>query len=278
MWLCQLPIGRTSSDSVTGQSGCPSVRREDFARRECALPILPALPTCVPPSCAPSSSRFSVSSPVWTPPWPDQAGPIAESNRINLTRQANEIFGAGWEASTTKRYSSGVRVVIGGAEAELELSLLPMDSCDKLVMAFTRMAGQSWSTTRTNKSAIRAWHVSRGLPSVFDTQWSPQVALFWRGLKKKASHTSMAKVAVSIEALWAFQCGRLQKGTSAGVRDAAWAGVCFFGVRRSAETIQLRIEDLAVKDGSIVLFIRQQKNDPFGHGMHCFIAEAPRIR
>ena len=82
---------------------------------------------------------------------------------------------------------------------------------------------------------------------------------------------------VSTVNMWVFRTSRLSKGTATGIRDAAWVGVCFFGVRRSAETILLHIEDLNVEEDSVSFFIRRQKNDPFGAGMRCHIARAPQF-
>ena len=194
-----------------------------------------------------------------------------------MQSQVNSCFAAAWEPSTQRRYSSGVRITVQAAEEQLEESLLPMDNFDKFIVVFGRMVGQAWSTIRVNKSAIRAWHVAQGAPSIFDSKWDQQVALFWRGLKKCASHTSSAKVAVSLDALLSLQQARLRKSTPAGIRDAAWAGVCFFGVRRCADALELRVEDLAEAEHMMIVHIRKQKNDPFGQGMKCYIPRMPQL-
>ena len=70
---------------------------------------------------------------------------------------------------------------------------------------------------------------------------------------------------------------RVRRGLNspAGVRDAAAASLCFFGVRRFAEMQALKAEDLAIGNGHAVALIRKQKKDPLGAGMRCVIPQFP---
>ena len=74
--------------------------------------------------------------------------------------------------------------------------------------------------------------------------------------------------------LIAYQRQRLAAGTTAGLRDAAAAAVCFYCVRRSAEMLALTRDCVSEKGECFELHIKRQKNDPLGTGMRCWL---PRV-
>ncbi|CAK0813891.1 unnamed protein product, partial [Prorocentrum cordatum] len=49
------------------------------------------------------------------------------------------------------------------------------------------------------------------------------------------------------------------------------ASICFFGLRRVSEAINLRVQDVHFKASCACCFIRKQKSDPCGKGQWCFI-------
>ena len=178
---------------------------------------------------------------------------------------------SGWEDSTVSTYTRSLRVDVHGAETEVGLELLPVDSTERLILLFTTMDGMSWTRIRLNKQAVRAWHVSRGMVSIFDSAWDERAAHFWRGLKKRANHDSYRKRGVSVEEVFDLAKARLAVGSPAGLRDAAMAMVAFFGVRRVSEVLQFWRSEVVVTEACISLWIRRQKNDTAGVGQWCWI-------
>ena len=124
------------------------------------------------------------------------------------------------------------------------------------------------------KAAVRAWHASRNLSSIFDDAWDDRARLFWAGLKKRADHTSRAKRHMSHQELLEFQSNRLEQASNAGKRDAACAAVCFYGVRRSNEALHLQRSHVELETDAVKVFVAKQKNDPEARGMVCWI---PRL-
>ena len=185
---------------------------------------------------------------------------------------------ATWEPSTVARYNSVLEGAVAEAESVLGVDLLPCDTDIKLMLLFARFDGAPWGTISASKCAIRAWHLERGMSDVFQSVWSERSLLFWKGLKKRADHTkSHAKRMVYHKELLCFQRARLDAGTVAGIRDAAIAAVCFYGIRRSAEALALQIGDMSVAGDSFKLIIRRQKNDPDGRGMTCWLPRIPSL-
>ena len=69
--------------------------------------------------------------------------------------------------------------------------------------------------------AVRAWHVSRDLLSVFDGAWSLRACRFAEGLRRRPDHSlSRAQRPLGRLALHNLQCARLARGTRAGLREA----------------------------------------------------------
>ena len=202
---------------------------------------------------------------------PATISPTAMSTRTELREKAEAILRSGWEASTVRTYSRALKVHVHGVEQEVDASLLPVDSPEKLMLLFASMDGANWNTIRANKAAVRAWHQTQNLSSVFEQCWDDRTLHFWRGLKKRASHSSDRKRAITASEWAEFAYVRQVSNTPAGLRDAAMATFCFFGVRRISEAINIRAADVTVEDDSIACFIRSQKNDPCGVGQWCWI-------
>jgi len=211
---------------------------------------------------------------------PSSAGEAAA--RAATTETVTACLDQSLEPTTKKTYNSALAVNVGGAEVELGAELLPMDSDSKLMAAFARMDGKPWGSTRVLKAAVRAWHETREAQDVLAASWTPRALRFWRGLKKRADHTkSHAKKPVSLDEFDSYVQGRLARGSAAGLPDAAAAGVCFFGVRRSAEMLAMREEHLswlgaANNPTGAACRVLKQKNDPDGHGMTCWIPAMPQ--
>lgn len=203
---------------------------------------------------------------------------IAEETRGKLEQTAAECIGDAWGQRSKRTYESSLKVGVGGAEVEVEADLLPIDSDSKLMAVFSRLDRKPWGTVSTLKAAIRAWHWSRDLSAVLDGAWTERAQLFWQGLKKRADHSATrAKKPVTQGELEAFQRARTATGTTAGSRDAALAGLCFYGVRRSAEGIAVWRSHLVFSSagGGRICEVRipKQKNDALGRGMVCFVPE-----
>ncbi len=58
---------------------------------------------------------------------------------------------------------------------------------------------------------------------IFDELWDSRASQFWKGLKKRAGHSSNRKRGLSIDEWAGFVQQRLALRTSAGLRDAALA-------------------------------------------------------
>jgi hypothetical protein len=142
--------------------------------------------------------------------------------------------------------------------------------------AFSGLDGVRWTSIRVVKSAVRAWHTARNLSSVFDAAWCDSCVLFWKGLKRRADHTSMAKRALEFSEVLDFQAHRIMQGQAAGLRDAAMAAICFYGVRRISEALALPVENVSFETDAVKVHIAKQKNDP-GRGVTCWIPRLPRL-
>ena len=208
---------------------------------------------------------------------PSSGSEAVHHARAHVEDIAAKCIDSAWAPATKKTYESGLKVWIGSAETVLAQELLPLDSSQKLMLAFARMDGQSWSLIQRNKAAVRAWHAARGLTSAFDDAWDDLALLFWAGLKRRAKHTSEPKVALTLDQLLEFQTQRMKSGTPAGLRDATMAAFSFFGIRRVSEAISLDIADITISEDCCTVRIRFQKNDPNGKGMECWIPRLPAV-
>jgi hypothetical protein len=107
--------------------------------------------------------------------------------------------------------------------------------------------------------------------------WDDRALLFWSGLKRRALHASCPKRPVGLKELLDYQRARLRGGSSAGLRDAAQAAVCFFGIRRSSEALALCRNNVSAEEDALRVWIARQKNDPNGRGMVCWIPRVPDL-
>ena len=209
--------------------------------------------------------------------WDDSSSLHVIAERDHVTDVASSCVQAAWEPSTRTRYERGLRLAVREAEILLDASFLPMVRDDQLMAVFARMDGMNWNTIRLSKAAVRAWHAAHNEPCIFDEKWTHVASLFWAGLKKRASHASSSKMPVAIQRLVDYQRCRLGVGSAAGRRDAAFAGFCFFGVRRCAEGIALMIGEVSFHADGAEFRIPRQKNDPVGKGMVCHIPRLPGL-
>ncbi len=198
--------------------------------------------------------------------------------RKNAASTIEACIGAARGPSTVARYSSVIRALVNQTESKAEAALLPCDSDEKFMFLFASMDKRPWSSVTVARAAVRAWHEERGLEALFDAAWTPRAALLWRGLKKRADLSlSKTKVAMSLADLQDFAKARLAARTPAGLRDAAAASVCFFGVRRCAEMRAFVVTDVSRSETHFELLVRKQKNDPFGQGMRCVLPRLPAL-
>jgi len=280
--LCSDPFGLHAADFVCVPAQRLPVAPQVAASSVRAAASRPARPPAISGvGAAPSASRFSLLTPL--APLELSFPPVTEgeaAERARLSGIVEACIRGAWEPSTRSRYESALKVVVGSSEVALGMELLPLDNDQKLMALFARMDGSPWATIGVNKAAVRAWHVERGLVSVFDGAWSELALRFWTGLKKRADHTRTGtKRPANVEELLSFQRARLAVGTLAGLRDAAAAGVAFYGIRRSSEVWQLARLDVNLDaERSISLLIRRQKNDPCGRGMACWLPVLAHLR
>ena len=105
---------------------------------------------------------------------------------------------ANWEPSTVARYNSVLEGAVVEAEALMGIELLPCDSDVKLMLLFARYDGACWGSVSAAKSAVRAWHLERGLNGVFQLAWTERASLFWKVLKKEETTPKVPLSARSI--------------------------------------------------------------------------------
>ena len=152
-----------------------------------------------------STARLRLANPDFTLDLHPVAFEPQQNTRITqLEGIARSCVAAAWADSTRRTYEQGLRLNVGGAEWEVGASLLPMQTASQLMAVFARMDGMSWNTIQLNKSAIKAWHLSRGLLSAFEGAWSHEALLFWQGLKRRARHTPNSKRHVTLSELLGF--------------------------------------------------------------------------
>jgi hypothetical protein len=113
-----------------------------------------------------------------------------------------------------------------------------------------------------------------GSQSKFDACWDDSVLLFWAGLKRRAVHTQSPKQPLALTQLLQLQKDRALMLTAAGLRDAAPAGVCVFGIRMISEGLDFDIGSISFDSECASCRILKQKNDPLGKGQTCWI---PRL-
>ena len=200
------------------------------------------------------------------------------AHRVQLAETVEACFAAAWAPSTRRTYSSALQSNAGRLEETLGTQLLPVDTDVKLKIIFAALDGKPWGTIQTQRTALRAWHLERSLLREFEATWSDLALHFWRGLKKRADHSHpRVKRPVDQPELIMFQRSRFGSGKLAGVRDAAAAAFCFYGIRRASEMLALLRSDVQLLPDCVEVTVRNQKNDPFGLGMRCRIPKLPAL-
>ena len=146
------------------------------------------------------------------------------------------------------------------------------------MVIFASLDGKSWGKIHAQRAALRAWHLEHSQLRAFEAAWSDLAFHFWRGLKKRADHSHpRVKRPVDQPELVAFQRSRFGSGKLAGIRDAAAAAFCFYGIRRASEMFGLLRSDVRLLPECVEVTVRKQKNDPFGVGMRCWIPQLPSL-
>ena len=204
------------------------------------------------------------------------ASPVEVAERERREKLAESCLNASMADSTRRTYESALNATVRGAERAVGVDLPPIDSGEKIMAILSDMTGAPWASIRVNLSAVKAWHVARGLESTFNAAWTARALAFWNGLIRLADHTSSeAKRPLRADELLSYVEDRLVSPTCAGERDAAVAMICFFGIRRISESPNLRRRDVTLAEGHVIVHVRKQKNDPNGKGMNVFIPSIP---
>ena len=207
---------------------------------------------------------------------------------------------------TMRTYQSVLTNLIPDSERELGCKLLPMDTEQKFMLTFgcamvkyaktvdPRFEGVKsvkWQMIKTIKAAIDLWHATHGVKSVMTEQWSTQMGVFWKGMKKRAVHTTKPKdpltlkdvKKIMIEAAEALKT--VEKHFASGfmmsykeemlkVRNAASIGIAFFAVKRGHEIINLRMKHVRLtEEKNLRLTVVMQKNDQLGRGQEAFVTK-----
>ena len=185
--------------------------------------------------------------------------------------------------STLSVYQSTLNSVVGAAEAQLGTSFLPLGHEDKCMQLFGFLKASSsgtltWSRVRVLKAALLQWHARHAQACVFDS-WTPRLRAFWKGLAKQCSHSSTGKEPVSFAAITDYFTSTCKAPIpDVKLRNMAMVAVGFFGVRRGAEIVDLKLTDILEAQPAVVQFrVRCPKNDPLGLGQTCVIPDVAAL-
>ena len=273
------PIG---SSSGTKPSSIPQVglqpnqaATKNAKRRKLLPPADIPLGKLWPAEGGPPQDRFSLTAhKVSSLAWPEEASSSSsvQNKREDVLAQVNSLLGDENTSSTLKSYESLLRTEVRGAEDDLQVSLIPLDTEAKFLTLFgwvaTNNANLKWSRVKALKAALSKYHKLKNMPTILG-QWSSPMAALWKGLSKHASHDSSGKTPVSFQAVHDYLSAQDKSITD--MRNKAMVCVSFFGVRRSAETRAFCMEHVSISDKGISLRVTCQKNDQLGLGMTCFI-------
>ena len=252
-----------------------------------------APPATTPSSVAPSSrtSKRSVEDSNLEEEWRklgEWATPALPQHVVELDTEDHKAFRdsahsaitmclqADLAASTIKTYESLISHEVGLASKNLNIDLLPMITEAQFSAFFgsflvTHKDELKWSKVRSLKAALVQWHKRRQQKCIFDA-WTPTMVALWNGLARHSSHGTRGKGPISFGAVTEYLERDRSSATAAAVRNTAMVAVAFFGLRRSAEVIAMKIKDVVEDDANgINLVVRCQKNDQRGLGQICFI-------
>ena len=260
----------------------------------------------------PAYSKRAVNK--WFPPQPVPdlppaevpSTPVLEASRARIHELVRAATNSSLAATTQRTYNAKLNSNVPRIERALGTTCLPMDTEAKF-LAFYAAAAETAVTRGTSekykwthivqmKAAVQHWHTVRGLRTVADEPWSPQMGAFWTGLKKGAVHTSPEKAVLTVEMVRAL----LRDAASAydavptvpelfrdwhdankpaviAIRTGASAAIAFFGVRRTAEVMSLTVHDLSQPnaDGTLPVAVVRQKNDQCGIGQVASLPPMP---
>ena len=134
-----------------------------------------------------------------------------------------------------------------------------------------------WAKVRTVRAAVLKWHERRQLTSILQ-DWTPRVRAVCSGFKKQRKHAGNGKEPVSFDEVTTVASNLDDKSTPIELRNIAMILKGFFGVRRGAEIVALKLQDVEhMGSNGVRLRIASQKNDPCGVGQVCFIPAMPAL-
>ena len=266
----------SSKPSSSSQGGSqPNQAPPKSAKRRKLLPDDVPLGKLWPADGGPPQDRFSLSAhKVSSLAWTEDAScsSTVQNKREDVLAQVNSLLGDENSSSTLRSYESLLRTEVRGAEDDLQVSLIPLDTEAKFLTLFgwvaTNNTNLKWSRVKALKAALTKYHKLKSMPTILG-QWSSPMAALWKGLSKQASHDSSGKTPVSFQAVYNYLSAQDKSITD--MRNKAMVCVSFFGVRRSAETRAFCMEHVSISDKGISLRVTCQKNDQLGLGMTCFI-------
>ena len=255
------------------------------------------------------ASNYHLANPAFSLPGPVSVSHQQASFRAALVSAANECISHSKADSSVRLYNSILDRIIPAAEAASGIKILPCDSDEQFIALFSHhlVSNSSgpgpvnaigdrsvrWSSVRTLRAALSAWHASRGIGSALDA-WTPRMLAFWAGLKRKAVHSVTNKAPLGLEdvrellhagaSAWA-QCKSFPPGTHFSdlkpllldLRSAASVALAFFGIRRAAEVSDTLLQHISPQkdSGSLVVHVPRQKNDQLGRGQAAVIPPFP---
>ena len=229
--------------------------------------------------------------------------------RAAIVDVANSCMASSKATSTNVVYNGILDKIIPPAESGSGIRLLPCETDEQFIVLFSHLLITStlgsgpvnsngeksirWSYVRSARAALAAWHDSRGVSCVLDS-WSPRMCSFWEGLKRRAVHTVTNKTPMSLDTVREL----LLAGASAwsqikemspssfsdakalliDLRAAASVAISFFGIRRAAEVSSIVLGDVKFDESSnsMIIRVKQQKNDQLGRGQDAIIPAFPK--
>ena len=249
-----------------------------------ASPSQPVQPP-TPSTSSPVLSAIEAQSRLQIPQWPVPQSAALESSGIAsvVAAQVSSCLAQDLAPSTLSVYQSTLNSVVGPAEAQLGITLLPLSDEDKCMQLFGFLKASSagplhWSRVRVLKAALLQWHQRRDQRCIFDA-WAPRLRAFWKGLARQCTHSNIGKEPVSFSAIADYFATNCKSPIpDVKLRNMAMVAVGFFGVRRGAEIVDLHLADILEAQSTVVQFrVRCQKNDPLGLGQTCVIPDVAAL-
>jgi site-specific recombinase XerD len=175
--------------------------------------------------------------------------------------------------NTTKAYESDWRQFEHWADGHLLVAMPAAPATCALYLTALAKRGLKVSTIRRRAAAITRAHRQANHPSPV---WDPRVLTVMEGIARTHGTPPAKKVALLRDPLLEL-VDRIDRTTSAGLRDRALLLLGFaLGLRRS-ELVAIRVEDLSPHHDGLTVRLAGSKTDQTGRG-HVFLlafAEAP---